>query len=358
MAWIKSHSELLSHPKVKKAARTLDISVITLIGHLHALWWWALEYAPDGVIGAYDPEDIADAIQWEGDIQAFFDALLNCGARNCSGLLDKDENEDLTIHDWEEHCGKDYKKRKEDAERKRDYRKRQKNTNSPQAEQAPKQEDMPCDNLKQSDNIIQMPVGRNEDAVNADYDSCINSPMTSAGRPEDVMCTSSVRGEERKREEKKREKDPPPPSSVKTKSLARTGDKPPGMTIELLRSGWNEVMVPRGLPFAKDVTDRRRELFKALVRKTPAALTAEFWMAVFEKILQSNFMMGRVKPPEGQEPFICELYWLLERKGAIPKLLDDVYLKTFGELIEPVHDGPEFVPWEGGDDDEPAELAK
>ena len=105
MAWIKSHSELITHPKVKKAARILGISVITMIGHLHALWWWTLEHAPDGFISRYDPEEIADAIMWEGDIQAFFDALVTCGAKNSAGLLDKDEDGELYIHDWEEHCG-------------------------------------------------------------------------------------------------------------------------------------------------------------------------------------------------------------------------------------------------------------
>jgi hypothetical protein len=126
MSWIKSHSELKTHPKVKKAARTLGISIAAMIGHLHALWWWTLEYAPDGMISAYDPEEIADAVMWEGDIQTFFDALVDCGARDCHGLLDRNEQGDLFIHDWEEHCGDDYKKRTKEAERLKAYRAKKK----------------------------------------------------------------------------------------------------------------------------------------------------------------------------------------------------------------------------------------
>lgn len=39
MAWIESNQQLARHPKVKKAARTLEISVPTVVGHLHFLWW-------------------------------------------------------------------------------------------------------------------------------------------------------------------------------------------------------------------------------------------------------------------------------------------------------------------------------
>ena len=122
MAWIKSHSEILTHPKVKKAARTLGISVVTMVGHLHALWWWTLEHAPDGVISVYDPEEVADAVLWEGDVTELFDALINCGARDRPGLLDRNEFGDLVIHDWEEHCGKEYEKRNKEVERLRAYR--------------------------------------------------------------------------------------------------------------------------------------------------------------------------------------------------------------------------------------------
>jgi len=51
MAWIESNQELARHPKAKKAARMLGISVPAVVGHLHFLWWWCLEYAYSAVVG-------------------------------------------------------------------------------------------------------------------------------------------------------------------------------------------------------------------------------------------------------------------------------------------------------------------
>ena len=45
------------------------------VGYLHMLWWWALDYAPDGDLARWDPEWIADACMWEGDSERFMMAL-------------------------------------------------------------------------------------------------------------------------------------------------------------------------------------------------------------------------------------------------------------------------------------------
>ena len=103
MAWIISDSELMTHPKTKKAARLLDISVITMIGHLHALWWWATRYAPDGLITAYDPEEIADAVMWAGNPNAFLYALVECGPKGRPGFLDELTDGELLLHDWDKY---------------------------------------------------------------------------------------------------------------------------------------------------------------------------------------------------------------------------------------------------------------
>lgn len=100
----------------------MGISIPAMIGHLHLLWWWTLANAPDGVISVYDPEEIADAVLWEGNPNSFVDALLSCGARFGAGLLDQTEDGELAIHDWEEHCGKEYKKRTKEADRLKRYR--------------------------------------------------------------------------------------------------------------------------------------------------------------------------------------------------------------------------------------------
>ncbi|OUM99328.1 MAG: hypothetical protein BAA04_09700 [Firmicutes bacterium ZCTH02-B6] len=122
MAWIESHQELRDHPKTKRFARRLGVSVPTAIGHLHCLWWWALDYAPDGDISDYDAEDIADAAMWDGDPEQFLQALIECGPGGGPGFVERDEH-GMRLHDWDDY-GNEHKVRQEAAERKRRSRER------------------------------------------------------------------------------------------------------------------------------------------------------------------------------------------------------------------------------------------
>lgn len=112
MAWIESHQEVGRHPKTKKLARLLGVSLPAVVGHLHYLWWWALDFAQDGVLDKYDAEDIADAMQWEGDADQLVEALLS------SGYID-DTDDGLVVHDWAEYAGKLLERRAKDRARKR-----------------------------------------------------------------------------------------------------------------------------------------------------------------------------------------------------------------------------------------------
>ena len=112
MAWIESHQEVGRHPKTKKLARLLGVSLPAAVGHLHYLWWWALDFAQDGVLDKYDAEDIADAMQWEGDADQLVEALLS------SGYID-DTDDGLVVHDWAEYAGKLLERRAKDRARKR-----------------------------------------------------------------------------------------------------------------------------------------------------------------------------------------------------------------------------------------------
>lgn len=112
MAWIESHDTLEDHPKTRKLARTLEISIPTAIGHLHCLWWWAMKYAQTGDLTKFEAGDVADAARWEGDAQAFLQALLN------AGFIDPD----MQIHDWYEYAGRLIEKRKANAERTKAWR--------------------------------------------------------------------------------------------------------------------------------------------------------------------------------------------------------------------------------------------
>ena len=79
MAWIESHQEIWRHPKTKKLARLLKISVPTAVGYLHGLWYWAMDFAQDGDISKYDPEDIADAVLWDDPADMLLNAFVEAG---------------------------------------------------------------------------------------------------------------------------------------------------------------------------------------------------------------------------------------------------------------------------------------
>ena len=115
MAWIESHQTLLTHRKTGRASRALSISKITVIGHLHALWWWCLDNVQDGELSFVDVEDLADGACWEGDPSDFIDGLV------VAGFLDRDEN-GLRVHDWHFYAGRLIEKRVANTERMREKR--------------------------------------------------------------------------------------------------------------------------------------------------------------------------------------------------------------------------------------------
>lgn len=112
MAWIESHQELWRHPKTKKLARLLGVSVPTAIGHLHGLWYWALDFAQDGSLAKYEPEEIADAVLWDGKASDLMTALIAAGYIDQNGDV-------LSLHDWYDYAGKLLDRRAADRERKR-----------------------------------------------------------------------------------------------------------------------------------------------------------------------------------------------------------------------------------------------
>lgn len=112
MAWIESHQEVGRHPKTKKLARLLSVSLPAAVGHLHYFWWWALDFAQDGTLEKYDGYDLADAMQWDGDPNQLLEAMIE------AGYID-DTEDGLMIHDWGEYAGKLLERRAKDRARKR-----------------------------------------------------------------------------------------------------------------------------------------------------------------------------------------------------------------------------------------------
>ena len=122
MAWIKSEQALGQHPKLKLLANELKISIPQAVGHLHLLWWWAVDYAENGDITRYK-EFVPFSAQWEGEPTGFTEALIK------HGWIDDDDG-NLTIHDWVEYTGALIEIRQKDAERKRQSRQRANSKNS------------------------------------------------------------------------------------------------------------------------------------------------------------------------------------------------------------------------------------
>ena len=123
MAWIESHQELGRHPKARRMARQLNISRPAVVGHLHYLWWWAMDFAQDGDVTEFDGEEIAEAALWDGEPMAFLTALTDCGFVDmvCSA-----DGEAYLLHDWESYAGKLVAHRKANANKQKAWRERQK----------------------------------------------------------------------------------------------------------------------------------------------------------------------------------------------------------------------------------------
>ena len=119
MAYIESHQELARHPKTRRAARKLAVSLPALIGHLHLLWYWALDYAEGGELGEYSNEEIADAALWDGDADLFVGALEEAKFIDVFGTNGEDGR---AIHHWHDYAGKLVERRVANRDRMRNAR--------------------------------------------------------------------------------------------------------------------------------------------------------------------------------------------------------------------------------------------
>jgi hypothetical protein len=94
--WIESHTSLRANKKLKPLCEDLRVTRATIIGHLHMLWWWAIDNREDGDLSSLYPRDIAGAADWPGDPLKFVNALKR------HGWLTKD----MHIKDWMEYVGR------------------------------------------------------------------------------------------------------------------------------------------------------------------------------------------------------------------------------------------------------------
>ena len=214
MAWIESHQELRDHPKTKRLARLLGCSLPQAIGHLHLLWWWALDYAQDGDLTGYDAADIAEVCQWQGDPDEFVDALLRCGIDGRPGFLEQTDGR-LVIHDWWQYAGRLVERRRQDAERKRASRRRP----SPDDADVHKTSDgRPADvarNSTQPNHTVPNPTQPNQAGPNLDR-RVGGGPGEPAQRPPAVPAAHAPSGGSEADPHAQTEDEAPPPDASET----------------------------------------------------------------------------------------------------------------------------------------------
>lgn len=117
MAWIELHQTLKRHPKTRRFANHLGIPKPQAVGHLAFLWLEAVDFAQDGDVTDFEPAEIAEWAEWEGEPHAFHEALVQYG------WLDRNEKTGRThLHDWLDYAGKLVQRRKANANRMKSVR--------------------------------------------------------------------------------------------------------------------------------------------------------------------------------------------------------------------------------------------
>jgi hypothetical protein len=93
-------SPALHSLKFSKLKRRLKLSHWQCVGILESLWLFTQANAPRGDVGKHSDEDIAAAIEWDGDASELVWNLTECG------WLDACDENRLVVHDWADHAPK------------------------------------------------------------------------------------------------------------------------------------------------------------------------------------------------------------------------------------------------------------
>lgn len=93
------------HPKIADLCIKTGLQKWQAVGLLECIWEFACEFSPQGDIGKWTDEQIAEAIGFREDPRKIVANLVE------SGWLDTDSKHRLVIHGWEEHCPRFIKQR-------------------------------------------------------------------------------------------------------------------------------------------------------------------------------------------------------------------------------------------------------
>jgi len=272
MAWIEAHQGLSQHPKTKRLARMLNISIREAVGSLFMFWWWAMEYAEDGDLSKYDSSDIADAVQWDGNAEEFLNALINCGPGESYGFIEKTED-GMFIHDWEDFGGRYFEKREKNRQRQQRFR--EKNL------------------VTRYENVTPKSVTRESQGYIREEEIT-----------EDKITEEEITREKITEEEQTTPTHHPDDDAVKLREII---------------SCWNERLVPLGFPGILKNTPAREKALKARINISPDRKKLEWWQTLFERIAMSDFLKS-----SAQERSWFSLDWLLNENNLV-KVLEGKY---------------------------------
>ena len=87
----------LHHPKTLRFQARLNLAKWEAVGILDTLFNFTAQYCPDGFIGKWKNEEIAVFLDYKGDCDELFTALVE------SEYLDFDDDGRLHVHDWQDH---------------------------------------------------------------------------------------------------------------------------------------------------------------------------------------------------------------------------------------------------------------
>jgi len=96
MAWIESHQSLEEHPKLVRICALTNWNQDEAIGKLMRLWWWALQYAEDGDLSRFSPDQYLSRLDKNIPPDTLLEHLKAAYLITKNGL----------IHDWVDYAGK------------------------------------------------------------------------------------------------------------------------------------------------------------------------------------------------------------------------------------------------------------
>ncbi|HQH79061.1 MAG TPA: hypothetical protein PK535_08845 [Synergistaceae bacterium] len=281
MPWLRSHSELRNHPKTLKAARLLGVSTPQVVGHLHMLWWWVMDYAPSGDLSDFAAADIAVGAGWDGDPEEFVEALVSSGMGLRAGFLERDEHGGLTVHDWSQHGGRDIDERRAAVDRKRQWR-------------AVKKDECHGDATRGG-------TVANENAT--------GTPRVAghiATEPPQVR-GEERRGEEKRGEEKRRQEtlaNSPAPSGAEEPRNRKT------IPYQEIVDAYHETLPM--LPRIREMTDQRRKAIAARWGSSPERQNLEWWRQYYHAVAESGFLLG-----ENERGWVASFDFLLREQKMV-----------------------------------------